>query len=282
MTAVLTALRKYHRIFRVSLIERFAYRGDFFVSTFLRFLPMLTTILLWTAVFHGAADRSGVDLFEVRIAGFRYPELVAYLLMTHISRMFSSMPGLAAGIARDVRDGSLKKYLVQPLDLVGYLASYRMAHKVAYIATSALPYAVLFAAFYKFFDRLPDGPTFLGYLVSLVIAFCIGFLFETCVGMIAFWLLEVSSLLYIITTVNYFVSGHMFPIDLLGEPLATILKLLPMQYTAYFPAAVFVGKIRGAEVAWGLAAGIAWIVALLLLARLLYRLGLRRYSAYGG
>lgn len=282
MTPILTALRKYQRIFRVSLIERFAYRGDFFLSTFLRFLPMLTTILLWTAVFHGAAVRDGTDLRETRIAGFRYPDMIAYLLLTHISRMFSSMPGLAAGIARDVRDGSLKKYLVQPLDLVGYLLSYRVAHKVAYITTSALPYAVLFALFHRFFDHLPDVPTFLGYLASLGIAFFIGFLFEACVGMIAFWLLEVSSLLYVIMTFNYFVSGHMFPIDLLGEPLATILKLLPMQYTAYFPAAIFVGRIRGDELAWGLAAGVAWIVALLLLARLLYRLGLRRYSAYGG
>ena len=47
------------------------------------------------------------------------------------------MPGLAGGIARDIRDGSLKKYLIQPLDMIGYLVSYRAAHKLAYIATSA-------------------------------------------------------------------------------------------------------------------------------------------------
>ena len=47
--------RKYLRIFRVSLIERLAYRGDFFLSTILRFLPMVTTILLWGAIYAGAA-----------------------------------------------------------------------------------------------------------------------------------------------------------------------------------------------------------------------------------
>ena len=59
--------------------------------------------------------------------------MIAYLLLIHISRMFSSMPGLAAGIARDIRDGTLKKYLLQPLDMIGYLVAYRVAHKVAYI-----------------------------------------------------------------------------------------------------------------------------------------------------
>ena len=65
--------------------------------------------------------------------------MIAYLLLVHISRMFSSMPGLATGMARDIRDGTIKKYLIQPLDMMGYLLSYRAAHKTAYIATTALP-----------------------------------------------------------------------------------------------------------------------------------------------
>jgi ABC-2 type transport system permease protein len=275
--AAVASFRKYLRIFRVSLIERFAYRGDFFLATFLRFLPMLTTILLWTAVYQGAAAAGRTDL-----AGFRYQEMIAYLLLVHISRMFSSMPGLAAGICRDIRTGALKKYLTQPLDLFGYLLAYRAAHKVAYIMTTAFPYAILFAICHKFFAGVPDPITFAGYVASLLLGFFIGFFFETCVGMIGFWFLENNSILYAISTVNYFVSGHMFPIDLLGEPWVTILKFLPTQYLAYFPAMVFLGKVQGAELAWGLTGAAAWVVGLMIIARLLYRRGLRRYSAYGG
>lgn len=272
-----SVIRKYLRIFRVSLTERFAYRGDFFLGTFLRFLPMLTTILLWTAVFEGA-QAGGKDT----IGGYRHQEMIAYLLLVHISRMFSSMPGLAAGIARDIRDGSLKKYLVQPLDLIGYLISYRAAHKAAYIVTTALPYAVLFGLCHRYFDHWPDALTFMAYIASLLMAFVVGFAFEACVGMIGFWLLEVSSVLYIIMTLNYFVSGHMFPIDILGEPWVSILKFLPTQYMAYFPATVFLGKVTGRELIQGLVLEALWAVGLLLLARTLYRVGLRRYSAYGG
>ena len=119
------AVRKYANIFRVSLIERLTYRGDFFFSTCLRFLPMVTTILLWTAVYQGASggDSSG----GTRLSGFSYREMIAYLLLVHVSRMFSSMPGLASGIARDIRDGSLKKYLLQPIDMLSYLVSCRAA-----------------------------------------------------------------------------------------------------------------------------------------------------------
>src|SRR5207247_6441118 len=89
------ALRKYAKILRVSLIERMAYRGDFFLSTFLRFLPMVTTILLWEAIYDGAGGGE--------LEGFSRKQMIAYLLLVHISRMFSSMPGLAPGIARDIR-----------------------------------------------------------------------------------------------------------------------------------------------------------------------------------
>jgi ABC-2 type transport system permease protein len=269
------SVRKYFNIFRVSLIERTAYRGDFLLGTILRFFPVITTILLWTAVFKGTEQN--------RIAGFSEQRMIAYLLLIHISRMFSSMPGLSATIARDIREGTLKKYLLQPLNMIGYLLSYRAAHKVAYITTSAGPYAGLFLLCSGYFVGLwPDALTLLAYAVSLVLAFVIGFFFEAAMGMAGFWFLEVTSLLWVVNTVNYFISGQMFPLDLLGPPWDTILKWMPFQYLAYFPAIIFLGEVQGRALIEGLLLELAWAVVLIVLARWLFARGLRRYSAYGG
>ncbi|HEY7311553.1 MAG TPA: ABC-2 family transporter protein [Gemmataceae bacterium] len=274
-TAVWRAVRKYVNIFRVSLIERMAYRGDFLLGTILRFFPVITTILLWRAVFAGNQQKP--------IAGFTENRMIAYLLLIHISRMFSSMPGLSGAIARDIREGTLKKYLLQPLDMIGYLLSYRAAHKVAYITTSAGPYAGLFLLCSGYFVGLwPDALTLLAYIASLLLAFLIGFFFEASMGMVGFWLLEVTSLLWVVNTVNYFVSGQMFPLGLLGEPWVTILKWLPFQYLAYFPAVVFLGEVRGQALVKGLLMELAWAAVLIVLSRWLFARGLRRYSAYGG
>jgi ABC-2 type transport system permease protein len=270
----LRSLRKYVNIFRTSLIERMTYRGDFFLGTVLRFLPMVTTILLWDAIYAGANQNN--------LAGFSLNEMIAYLLLVHISRMFSSMPGLAAGIARDIREGSLKKYLLQPIDMIAYLLSYRAAHKVAYIATAFLPYGLLFFLCRGFFDRFPDGVTLAAYIASLLLAFLVGFFFEICIGTIGFWFLEVASMLYVVNTLNFFISGHMFPLDLLPPLWAGVFRALPFQYMAYFPAAVFLGKIQGMGLVYGLLGELVWALAFLGLSRLLYRWGLRRYSAYGG
>lgn len=270
-----TSLRKYTKIYRASLVERMAYRSDFLLGTLLRFLPTITTILLWQAIYAGGGSETQ--------AGFRFNETIAYLLLTNISRVFSSMPGLAGGIARDIREGTIKKYLIQPMDMIAYLVSYRTAHKTAYIVTSALPYALLFFLCRGYFDTgWPDVMTCLAYAVSLILAFCIGFFFEVCVGMVGFWFLEVTSLLYIVMTLNFFISGHMLPLDFLPPFWFNVLKWLPFQYMAYFPAVVALGKVQGTELAIGLLGGVFWSIFFMLLARRLYNRGLRRYSAFGG
>jgi ABC-2 type transport system permease protein len=267
-------LRKYANILRVALIERMAYRGDFFLGSILRFLPMVTTILLWQAIYTGSGQE--------QLGGFSFREMIAYLLLVHISRMFSSMPGLAGGIARDIREGSLKKYLLQPIDMIAYLVSYRVAHKIAYICTSFLPYALLFYLCLNYFDGWPGPWTLAAYVVSLLLGFVVGFFFEACIGMVGFWFLEVTSFLYVVATLNFFISGHMLPLDLLPPFWAALLKTLPFQYMAYFPAAVFLGKVQGLGLVYGLLGELVWALVFIGLSRSLYHLGLRRYSAFGG
>ncbi len=268
------AWKKYWKILRVSVNERLVYRTDFFISTVLRFLPLVTSFLLWDAVYAGSQKTS--------LSGFSRDQMLAYLLLVQISRMFSSMPGLASGIASDVRDGSLKKYLLQPIDMLAYLLATRGAHKLAYIATSALPYGLLFFWFRGAFAGFPDALTLLGYVLALGLGFLIGFFFEATIGMVGFWLLEVTSFLYIVNTINFFVSGHMFPLDLLPPRVVTVLRLLPFQYLAYFPAMIFLGKIKGAALWQGLGIELGWTILFFCAARWLYARGLRHYSAFGG
>ncbi len=277
--------QKYLKVYRVSLSERMTYRADFLLTTLFRFLPTLTTILLWKAIFEGAkATSAGAGTPQNDIAGFSFEQTICYLLIVNITRMFSSMPGLASGIAREIRDGTLKKYLIQPLDLIGYLISYRLAHKTAYVIAVLVPYAILFGVCYRFFlGNVPTDPViWLAYAASLIMAFFVGFFVEATVGMVGFWFLEITSILWIFMTLNFFLSGHMLPLDFLPDFWANLLKLLPFQYLAYFPAVIFLGRVTGPDLWKGLGLELFWVVFFFVLCRWLYYRGLKRYSAFGG
>jgi ABC-2 type transport system permease protein len=266
-------------ILRISIEERLVYRGDFALGTLMRFLPIVTQIFLWGAVFSALEAGRGP---APTVAGYTYPDFIAYYLLTMVSRAFSSMPGLASGIARDIRSGAVKKYLIQPVDLVGFLLLYRVAHKLVYYAVALVPFAAVFYLLRDYFPGWPDGLTMLAYVASLVLSFLLGFFLEATLGMIGFWFLEVSSLLFVYMLFNFFFSGHMFPIDMLPGVWGSLVKSTPLVYLAYFPSAVFLGKIAGVELAWGLAIQCGWVVLFIVTARVAFRRGVRHYSGFGG
>ncbi len=266
-------------ILRISLGERLVYRGDFALSTLMRFLPMITQIFLWGAVFSGL---HAVAEGRPEIAGYSYHDFIAYYLLTTVTRAFSSMPRLASGIAREIREGTIKKYLIQPIDMLGFLFLYRMAHKLVYYAVAAGPFALVFYLLRDFFPGWPDGWTLACFFASLVMAFLLGFFLEATIGMIGFWFLEVSSLLFVYMLFNFFFSGHMFPIDMLPGIWGDLVRMIPLQYLAYFPAAVFLGKVTGPDLIRGLCVEFAWVLFFVAASRLAFYYGTKRYSGFGG
>ena len=277
---MLAHLRVNWVILKICIEERLVYRADFAFATLVRFLPIVTQIFLWGAIYGGAASEM--------LNGYRYSDMVAYYLLVMVSRAFSSMPGLAGGIARDVRDGTIKKYLTQPIDMIGYLFWHRVAHKLIYYFVATVPFAMVFYLCRSYFPGWPDGWTILAWIAALLMGFLIGFLLESLIVLISFWFLEVSSLMFVYMMINYFLSGHMLPLDWLPSPLSDWVQYLPLKYLAYFPATVMLNGPDGhpryshGELLSELSIELCWIVGLFLLNRIAFNRGVRRYGAFGG
>lgn len=268
-----TKLATWWTILRICLEERLVYRGDFALGTLMRFLPIVTQIFLWGTIFETVSGK---------IAGYSYHDFIAYYLLTMVARSFSSMPGLASGIAAEIRDGTVKKYLVQPIDMIGFLLLNRLAHKLVYYGVAILPFALMFFLCREFFPAVPDGETIFAFVMALLLSFLLGFFLEATIGLIGFWFLEVSSLLFIYMLFNFFFSGHMFPLDILPEPWNYLIEAIPLQYLAYFPAAVWLGKVEESRLIAALWLEAAWVAFFMITCRIAFNRGVKRYSGFGG
>ncbi|GIX05125.1 MAG: ABC transporter permease [Planctomycetaceae bacterium] len=270
--------RVYWHVLKIGCSERLSYRADFAFATLVRFLPIVTQIFLWGAIY-GAFEEGGQERVLNR---YRYGDMVAYYLLVMIGRAFSSMPGLTTGIARDIREGTIKKFLTQPIDLLGFLFWYRVAHKLVYYLIAAGPFAGVLWLCRHFFPGWPDATTLVAAIISLVLAFVMGFLLEALLGLVAFWYLEVSSLVFIYMLLNFFLSGHMLPLDWLPEPYSQVFLWLPFKYLAYVPAAVLLQRYSPEKLWVEISIGMSWVLGLWWLNRWTLERGLHRYSAYGG
>ncbi|RIK79396.1 MAG: ABC transporter permease [Planctomycetota bacterium] len=261
-------------ILQMCIAERLAYRGDFILGTTMRFLPIVTQIFLWTAVFASAQSD--------QMAGYSRNDVVAYYLLTMVARAFSSMPGLASGIATQIRDGQIKKFLIQPIDLIGFSLLARIGHKLVYYAIAIGPFAAVFYLCRGFFPGWPAGEVTAAFVASLVLSFLLGFFLESSLGLAGFWTLEISSLLFVYMLFNFFFSGHMFPLDIVPDPWRTAIEYLPLKYLAYFPAAIFLGKVPENRLWLEVGVEAAWVAFFIVLCRWLMHRGFNRYSGFGG
>ena len=99
------------------------------------------------------------------------------------------------------------------------------------------------------------------FITSLIFAFLLGFFLEATIGMIGFWFLEVSSLLFVYMLFNFFFSGHMFPLDMLPQPWkhdrAADAAAVP-GVSSLRPC--FCRKIQGRDLWIGLSIQAAWVL----------------------
>jgi len=269
----LASMRVRWLILRTAMEERLVYRGDFAFATLVRFLPIVTQVFLWNAIFSGDTEK--------RLNGYSYSAMVSYYLLVMVARAFSSMPGLANGIATSVRDGSVRKYLLQPVDMLGYLFWHRIAHKLVYYIVATGPFVLVFWLCRAYLPVWPDPFILFAWVCSLLMAFLIGFLIESLIGLVSFWFLEVSSLIFIYMMMSYFLSGHMIPLEWIAEWIPWV-HYLPFKYLAYFPAAILLNRIPPETLMFELEIQASWIVGLYVLNRLAFHYGVRRYGAFGG
>jgi ABC-2 type transport system permease protein len=101
-------------------------------------------------------------------------------------------------------------------------------------------------------------------------------------AMLAFWMLEISTFIFILFALEYLASGHLFPLDLLPPVIGHALFFTPFPSMLYVPIAIYMGKIAGAAIWFRLLGQLSWLLLAYCLARFAWRRGIRKYAAFGG
>jgi ABC-2 type transport system permease protein len=78
-----------------------------------------------------------------------------------------------------------------------------------------------------------------------------------------------------------FLSGQAAPLTLLPGPAQALAAVLPFRWLVAFPVELALGRLTPAEAATGLAMQAVWLAISLLAMGIIWRAGLRRYSAVG-
>lgn len=269
---------KYWVILSTRTQEDMAYRANYVFGAIFRFLPLVTTIFLWYAIYEGRKAGGAMP----NINGMSYEDMIAYYALMFIARGFSSVPGTMTDISKDIKDGTLNRYLIKPISYFWYQVMYRLAHKLVFWYVALFTFPPIFFLMRNYFSHTPTLYEWGAFVVSLFIAFCIGITFCSMIGMLAFWFLEISTFLFVVMMIEFFLSGHLIPLNILPAPMQPFLGLSPFGYEGYWPCVILMGKVPQDQLPRLLGIGFLWVGVFYGISQLMWKAGLKRYSAVGG
>ena len=119
-------------------------------------------------------------------------------------------------------------------------------------------------------------------MISAGLTALLQFFMSYMMAMLAFWVMEVSTFIFIMFAFEYLASGHLFPLNILPPAFERALFFTPFPYQLYFPVSVYLGKTTGMELAKGLLIQLAWVIAAYVAARFAWNCGIKKYAAAGG
>ncbi|MEN9675813.1 MAG: hypothetical protein RIS76_1709 [Verrucomicrobiota bacterium] len=268
-------MSKYLHVFSVGIQNTLVYRVNFLFRAVFGLIPLMGTLFVWRSIYAGKGPESMVGEYTLQA-------MTSYYLLVTLVDALTAVAEDDWQIAADIKEGAISQFLLKPMDYLTYRLCLYLSGRTIYTAVAIVPVALF--AFYlrEYFVAPPDGPTTAVFLLSVLLAGLLQFFLAYSMALLAFWVLDVSTFIFIQFAFEYLCSGHLFPLDILPPTLAKLLQLTPYPYLCYFPAAVYLGRVTGPDLVRGMLIQAAWVVIGYGAARWIWARGIRRYSAAGG
>jgi ABC-2 type transport system permease protein len=280
-------VKKYLHVIGIGIQNNLTYRFNYLTRTLFSFIPLFAMIALWRKIYSGSGGATHADWTKA--------EMIFYYLLVAVVDVFTAVNEDDWQIATDIREGAISQFLLKPIDYLWYRLCLFFSGRVAFVMMAGIPLAVFIFCFRNYFLLPANAVVAVIFPISLLLTALLQFFISYAMAMLAFWLLEISTLIFILFSFEYIASGHMFPLNLfppslehagLSPALARgfyhALMLTPFPYQMYFPVALYMGKISGADLWSGLFAQFIWVLLAYAFARFMWRRGVKKYSAFGG
>ena len=257
-------LRRVRTLLSVSSAYMLEYRAEIFLWGLTGALP-----LILMGVWIKAAENGAYNMTSA--------ELARYFLAVFLVRQFTAV-WVIWDFETDVVEGRLSPYLLQPIDPVWRYMSMHLAERAVRAPAMAL-LVFVFAVAYPWIRWWPSWTNLGWFLLAATLAYLLRFALQYTFAMMAFWTERASAIEQVWYLPYLFLSGMMAPLDLYPAGVREFAYYTPFPYLVYFPANLLTG--RPVDIAQGMWVMTAWTAVLIILNRVMWRLGLRKYSGQG-
>lgn len=261
---------KYYLVARNTWDQTISYRLNFVVWRFRVFLSLVSTYFLWFTLIPSGKT----------IADYNQYAILTYILGGSIvySIVLSTR---VADVANDITQGDLSNYLMRPVNYIGYYFAKDLGDKAMNIVFSLFEIFIFFLIVRPPFFLQTHILNIVGFVISIIFAVFINFCINMFLSFVGFFSAETWAPRFIFYVLIGFFAGTFFPLDIFPHWLFVFLNALPFSFLIYTPMKIYLGQLSFQNSLVALSISGFWAVALFVLLEILWKKGLRIYSAEG-
>lgn len=204
-------------------------------------------------------------------------ELVTYFLSTILVIRLTQSWSLES-IGRRIKSGAFSQYLLRPSPYFLNDLANNLATKLFRLLT-LLPFFWLFFLIFRL--QIETGllkERFFLFLLASILGFLINYFFQNAIALLAFWTTEVRGIYHLFEMILGFFGGSVIPIVMMPHSLKSLMIVLPFRFLISFPIETFLGNLQ-TDIRAGFLIGLGWLVFWLAVWWILFKKGIKKYSA---
>ena len=262
-------LRLYAQQFKTTFASMVQYRASLFIWMISSVLEPLVYLIVWSAVSNGGGGSVG----GYTAGGFA-AYYIAFMLVNQATYTW-----IMYEYEYRVRQGSLSFALLKPVHPIHSDISDNLSSKLITLPVLVVVAGGLTLIFHP--TAALTGWAALTFIPALILAFLVRFLLEWTLALAAFWITRVSAINQVYFLLMLFLAGQIAPLSLFPRWIQIVADILPFRWMLGFPVELVLGRLTPIQALEGLAAQAVWVAISVVLVRLVWRAGVRVYSAVG-
>ena len=259
----------YRGMMRVSVIEGFQYR----VGNYLYMIGMVAEPVIYLVVWSTIANSQG-GVVDGYTAGDFAAYYIVWTLVRNMNIVFTPY-----GWESRIREGQLSGQLLRPVHPIHYDIAFFAGWKVVVIVLWLPIAAVLTLLFHPTLS--PTALDVAVFAVAIWGAYLIRTMNLWVLGMVTLWTTRVSALYETYFVFELLLSGRLVPLTLMPVWAQRLADFLPFKWTFGFPIEALVGNLPASQLFFGLGMQVFWTTVGAVLVAVVWKRGVRRYSAVG-
>ncbi len=239
-------------------------------------VPLVIKIYLFQALFWATQQASGQSV----IGGYHEDDMMLYQLWGALVLLLVEIRTTVENVQLDIRLGRITRYLLYPISMFEIVN----CQYLAALVLQGLVFIVGLGVMSWWVDDFPiywQDAVFWQALLLVLMGSIFWHLIHFTIGLAAFWLEEIWTFFIIFQMVARFLGGNPVPIEMFGDWWRPISECLPFHWMFYAPVKMLSTGQPLANATFGVAALGFWIIAITLLHRLVWKSGIKQYSAAG-